>query len=400
MNIKFLRIKGLRTSLIYQTLCVLSVFFLFQCTKDKASEVERELKLTTNTELIIANNTSKANIQLFADGSVVQNASDYDLYVNGEIVEPNQFNFTTERPAVYKLQAEYEGVKTNTIEIKARPDKEYPLISVPVIFHVGHFGQYIENGPTSSNDPNVSAVAVQTALDVLNKIFSNAANSKDPNAVDTGLKFRLATKNPDGSLMTEPGIDRHNVTEFDRGCFEFPDSTDCPDLENDKTLGPNEVGHFGIASIWDPNLYLNIWVVPEQNGESFADSSPPIYDTHPLLGNELYPVGTELEPDLNGEFPYCFIHFKSLTSTTVAHEVGHTLGLFHPFDYCDDLCPDTYSYEFNSKEACEGNLGAKTSSSVMDYVGPKDCFTYDQRERIRHVISHGLWHGNWKDSDS
>jgi len=383
----------------YKFLPILFTLFLFQCTKDTTSEIRKELKLVTSTELLIANGISKANIQLYTDDNLVQKASDYTIYANGEVVELSQFSFVIDEAGNHKLQAEYEGQMSNIVEIEAREIKDYPLISIPVVFHVGHFGQEISNVTSNPSTPNISADVIQSGLNVLNKIFSNEANSKDPNAVDTGLRFRLATQHPDGTMMTEPGIYRHNITEFDRGCFEFPNDPDCPDLVGDKTLGPNEVGHFGIATIWDPNAYLNIWILPEQNRESFANSSPPVYDTNPLLGAELYPVGTNLEPSLNRKFPSCYVDFRSITSSTIVHEVGHTFSLFHPFTFCDDLCPDTYSYDFDTKVACEGNLGLKQSTSVMDYVGEKSCFTYDQRERIRHVMRYGLWHSNLKNSD-
>jgi len=92
---------------------IFSLLFL-QCTKDKDSDVQKNIELTTSTQLIIANGTSKANIQLFLEGSIVQKASDYTIYVDGELVDLHQFNFSADRPAVYRLQAEYHFYLVST----------------------------------------------------------------------------------------------------------------------------------------------------------------------------------------------------------------------------------------------------------------------------------------------
>jgi len=388
---------------------IFSTLILFQCTKDKISEtdIEPELRLFSNTQLMVADNNSAANIQLYVDGAV-QKLSDYTLYVNGEIIQRVGYDFTTSTSGTYTLQAEYNGSKSNSIEITAREDKEYELITVPVIFHIGHFGQSISTEAFNQENPNVARRDIEAALNILNLVFSNELGSEEPNAVDTSLRFKLATKNPDGSLMTSPGIRRYDISEFDIGCFDNLEDSFCEDVAGDEKMGNYESDLFGIATIWNPNSYLNIWIMPTDDGLSRASIQAPLYDNQPLVGVDSHPIGTIIEPSLDGHFPSFEIDFRDLATSTVAHEAGHSLGLYHPFTIagpdetvCDDFdyCPDTYAYSRVYPDICSETLGYKQSTTVMDYEGLKDCFTYDQRERIRHVLEHGIWHRNWKDSD-
>ena len=96
-------------------------------------------------------------------------------------------------------------------------------------------------------------------------------------------------------------------------------------------------------------------------------------------------------------------------SQSLAHELGHYLGLFHAFskdskvetDYCADT-PDynraayeqwlntipsfilTEAYQRNSR-----NGNTFTSTNTMDYFyGWLNLFTDDQRTRVRHVLEY------------
>jgi len=310
MRIELFHYKDVQNFLTKYLALAFTTLFLFQCSKDDTSDIAKNTELVTNTQLIIADNNSSAKILLFSENKSIPVTTEYILRMNGDIIDLDNFNFTTDTAGRYKFEAEYKGVITNTIEITAREDKVFERISIPVIFHVGHFGQSIETG-TSNSNPNINASLLQLGLDDMNIIFSNNANSKEPNAVDTGVQFRLATKNPDGSLMAEPGVARYNVAAYDRGCFEFPNDPNCPDIEGNELLGPNEVGHWAIDSIWDPNLYFNIWIYPDKETRGSA-GSPPVFNSHPLIGADLIAAGTTVEPSLNGIFPYMYLDYRRL----------------------------------------------------------------------------------------
>ena len=99
--------------------------------------------------------------------------------------------------------------------------------------------------------------------------------------------------------------------------------------------------------------------------------------------------------------------YQPIFSYSLAHELGHYLGLFHAFyksgDTTTDYCADTPDYD---RAAYEGTLNYNASwdekikrtafdgtsfisTNIMDYnYGWKNLFTPDQRTRIRHVLEY------------
>jgi len=83
------------------------------------------------------------------------------------------------------------------------------------------------------------------------------------------------------------------------------------------------------------------------------------------------------------------------TSTTLAHEVGHVLGLPHPFIKCggDITCLEDTRYDtipsglhgYKNTYCATGYIFRK-SRSIMDYGGTYEGFTYNECERMRHVL--------------
>ena len=96
--------------------------------------------------------------------------------------------------------------------------------------------------------------------------------------------------------------------------------------------------------------------------------------------------------------------------TTLAHELGHYLGLFHVFSGGDngqttDYCEDTPDYDrpaydtwlasvsrltfAQAAQRQDRNGTTFTSYNIMDYYyGYRDRITPDQRTRIRHVLDY------------
>jgi hypothetical protein len=110
------------------------------------------------------------------------------------------------------------------------------LMTIPVVVHVVH------NGEPIGNDPNISQAQIQSQIDVLNEDFrrTGAGFNTHPDGADINIEFALAKVDPDGNVLSQPGIDR-----VDGG----QNSWNYDDLET--TLKP--------ATIWDPTRYLNIW---------------------------------------------------------------------------------------------------------------------------------------------
>ncbi len=351
-------------------------------------EDARKIRLNSSSKLLIANSTSKSTftttyIDEFGKERTLGN-QEWKLYIDG--VETPEKAFSTTVPGTYKVQSEGLGKSSEIIEIEVREDKNYPIITIPVVFHIGHYGDDLNLGL------NISASRVHEVFDYLNKAFSNQTNTTNPNAVDMRVRFRLATIDPDGKMMDEPGIIRYDVSKYDNGY-----SASVSDKAGDKALGGNERGYLSFEKGWNPEEYINIYVTPTETSAGWA-RIPPVYASHPLLG--LSTVSDGCTDCIQTWVPYIFVNTSAFhgASATTIHEVGHSFGLFHVFSENDcrtsDYCPDTFSYYNANNTPCSDNKGWLGRDNFMDYQVSgmsRSSFTYDQRERVRHVLSYGHW---------
>ena len=283
---------------------------------------------------------------------------------------------------------------------------------LPVIFHVLYKDQ---------TDPlqHVKASRLEEILQVANSLFR-----KSDESVDMNLTFELATTDPEGNPMETPGV------EYIEWPGDYP--IDC-----DKFMA-DTINNY-VKYIWEPNRYLNVMMYN-------FDSNDPNYVT---LGISHLPFSTKGSTFLEGlnpvnishitkenlQFPYCvsinslYINSQSIGSdyipsditVTLAHELGHYLGLHHVFseveedgiligcedtDYCKDTpsynkqeyddyyrylaTQDHENYKFSvlvKRIDCSGNTFQ--SHNIMDYaVSYSNQFTNDQRARIRHVLNY------------
>lgn len=324
---------------------------------------------------------------------------------------------TSERTATIAVTS--SGIKkTITINQQAANSTsgEYHY-KLPVIFHVLYKDK---NAPLQY----VKQSRLVEILDAVNKVFKDKTNSLDMN-----LTFTLASKDPNGKTLTTPGV------EYIQWADSYP--IDCDAFMNDD----KERGGKGyVKYLWDPNQYINImiynFVNDETSGSDILGISHLPYTTqgsNSLEGlNEIKYASLKLE-DLG--FPYCvsinseFINEQSTgnsynpaaVTVTLAHELGHYLGLYHTFSENDngyfdgcidsDYCQDTPSYnkmeyDANFQWAIAGNVPSDKlfsylvkrtncsgsefiSYNIMDYsVSYSNQFTQDQRNRIRHILTY------------
>ena len=270
---------------------------------------------------------------------------------------------------------------------RGAPTAEDNIIRIPVVVHVIHNGEPVGTGP------NISQAQVQSQIEVLNEDFrrkegTNGFNDH-PDGADTEIEFYLATQDPNGRSLAEPGIDRVNGrrNSWPRGPIRNP-------LDN--SVKPQ--------TIWPPDRYFNIWTV---NFGGFVSRD--------LLGYAQFPSNSGL-PGLNtnegaastdgivvgykyfgssdkGNFPDLWAPFDKGRTTT--HEVGHWLGLRHIWGdgdcTVDDYCADT-------PNVGEANIGCPTGArscgeipmveNYMDYTDDPcmNIFTQDQKERMLTVL--------------
>ncbi|MCD8181970.1 MAG: zinc-dependent metalloproteinase lipoprotein [Bacteroides sp.] len=288
--------------------------------------------------------------------------------------------------------------------------------NLPVIFHVLYKNK-------SDNLQYVSADRLSEILAIVNKLYQDKSKS-----VDMNLTFTLATTNPEGEKLSTPGV------EYTLWPDSYP--INCDEFMNDNSQGG---GKGYVKYIWDPNRYINVMMY---NFEPDADS-----DGSVTLGISHLPfstTGSNYLPGLNETkqsymtvenlaFPYCasinsdFIEHQSNSTeydpadvtVTLAHELGHYLGLHHVFteakdgsisdscedtDYCKDTPsynkvlydndyqyirqnePENYTFAYLVKRTNCADISF-TSRNIMDYsISYSDQFSEDQLARVRHVL--------------
>lgn len=299
---------------------------------------------------------------------------------------------------------------------------------LPVIFHVLY------------QNPNDTLQYVRTSrfkelIENVNLLYKAGLKSKLGEGVDVNVNFELALEDENNKKLSTPGV------EYIKYSGTYP--IDYSEFMNDKS-------NTNTKYIWDPNEYINVMVYPFANEANSSSTT---------LGISVMPYCYGGYPDIDGldeaskstlsksnlEFAYClsinslYIYSqssffnKNVTSTanfmlstmdanvTLAHELGHYLGLHHDFaekdgeladsDEDTDYCDDTKSYnriQYNkwreeyavnqkkeNKEFSLDTLLLRSNSSgdiwssinIMDYsVSMAYQFTSEQRNRMRQVL--------------
>ena len=312
---------------------------------------------------------------------------------DGELVLTIHANTTSkERSATVTIIAK----KTNkTIKITQSPststtgEHHYRL---PVIFHVlyedpDNRKQYVDEG-------RLAQIINACNLRYKNKMYQNASHNISQ---DMNLEFVMATEKPDGTTLEEAGVERIKwETTLPMSCEQFMDGEDKSQAKKYAKM------------LWNPKVYINIFVYPFSEKNILGIAHLPYYlSSYPLEGLNKgdYFLSHEVE------YPHCV----SINSNYIY--VGHYLGLHHAFsedgdntdlcedtDYCTDTPtynitkytewingidnPDKYSFdELCTRTNCEGSTFI--SHNIMDYAFCySDQFTFQQRKRIRHVLSY------------
>lgn len=296
------------------------------------------------------------------------------------------------------------------------PPQETHHYRLPVIFHVLY---------KDKNDANqyVKAGRLPEMIEKVNELYRRAGT----NSVDMNLEFVLATESPTGKALAEPGVERIHW------------STSTIDIEEFMYNNDRKYNHL----IWEPNDYINVMVYTFTDKKILGVSHFPYTPaTHPLDGTET--VSSHITGKNLG-YAYClsinntYIYEESPAgklnqndaAITLAHELGHYLGLYHAFseasqdgiERCEDTdyCDDTPTYDRTEYESWLNNLPANsytlkdlcqrydcvrntsfTSHNLMDYsYSYLDRFTQDQKQRVRHILSYSpLIPGPKKDQSS
>ena len=125
--------------------------------------------------------------------------------------------------------------------------------TLPIVFHVMHLGEPVGEGS------NITAQRIEETLAEVNAQFrKEPGGSGDGIGVDTKIDFCLAQRGPDGSPSN--GITRHDLSGI-------------PAFVNNGIAITNTSGGAGdleVKSIacWDVAEYVNVYVVPEIEGNN------------------------------------------------------------------------------------------------------------------------------------
>ena len=239
------------------------------------------------------------------------------------------------------------------------------LRRIPTVVHV------ITDEDCMTGD--VSDALIESQIAVLNEDFRALASTPGASGADSRIELFLATQDPDGRATT--GVTRHCDATWYR-----------------------DEGEYWTTLAWDPGRYLNIYTNTAAGARGYVPFLPA--DPAALVGEPPDRVVINwLAFGRDGPFPP---HDQGRTAT---HEIGHYLGLFHPYyescgvaeapgcyttgDRICDTAPDETSHDGCpiGATSCTG-----TPVPVTNYMELTDdtCmtgFTAEQVQRMRCTLA-------------
>lgn len=262
------------------------------------------------------------------------------------------------------------------------------VITIPVVIHILHNGQAVGVGS------NISDLRAQSQITVLNQDFRKMLNTNgyntEPAGADVEIEFCLAQQDPNGLPTT-------GITRKATGPYSSNLELEVRDKE---------------ATIWNPDKYMNIWVVEYAAGVDLLGYAQ--FPSNSNLGG-LNTIGGEATTDgvvINyAAFGSAQIAPGTYSSAynlgrTTTHEVGHYLGLRHIWgdnnsctvnaqDSFNDYCLDTpAAARANSNcrvtyDSCPNSPGFDMTNNYMDYSIDSclNTFTEDQKNRMITVMN-------------
>ncbi len=263
------------------------------------------------------------------------------------------------------------------------------LYTIPLVIHVLHLGEDEGEGN------NISDAQILSGITQLNEAYSNTNNE----GIDMNIQFELAKQTPNGESTN--GILRVNASNV---------SGYAEDGIALQLLGADEV-ELKNTSKWDNNSYYNIWIVSEIEGNNggfgtqgfaYFPGASATYDGTVIMNTCWGNIGTVNDWNNQG--------------TTLVHELGHSLDLYHTFhvqgdgsdttaagcvnnvscstqgDFCCDTDPhkasSSNSCKINEINECTGSIYGNVVRNFMDY-SKQECqemFTADQKDRMRATL--------------
>ena len=251
------------------------------------------------------------------------------------------------------------------------------VVTLPIVVHIVHNGEPVGTGP------NLSQAQVQAQIEVLNEDFRRKPGTPgfntSPIGADVEIEFCLSPVDENGGTLTEPGIDRVNGNRADWSRDQIE-------------------GQLKPTTIWNPNLFYNIWTVKFNAGEAGLLGYAQFPDQTGLQG---IPANSPASTDGvvvryqnfgsadKGNFPVMQPPYNK--GRTLSHETGHWFGLRHIWGdgVCgDDFVGDTPAQRVASS-GCPNVLSCNdvTPALVQNYMDYSNdacmnIFTLGQKDRM------------------
>ncbi len=269
------------------------------------------------------------------------------------------------------------------------PDPGIKVYQIPVVIHVLHLGEPLGEGY------NLSEARIEGQIRILNEDYRRKEGTPGfnthPDGGDARVEFVLAKSTPDGKETD--GVIRVNITA-EKNPMEPP---------------YNRFDYYTYYGYWDPEKYLNVWVepLPESIIDIFlGEATLPETDLPGYIPHE--PYQTEGVLINSAHFGASDINSQYNLGRTLTHEIGHYLGLLHPWgsirdpnDYCEDTPPTSRIVSGCPTNPPLGNDGRPIMiENYMNYTSDRcmNVFTTDQIARMHYVLENSPMRKSLADS--
>ena len=306
------------------------------------------------------------------------------LWIAFLILANHSFGQSCGFDALLKNHPELNNAFNASFLKKNKTEQEIPSIThiIPVVFHILY----------DDENKNLLDSVIFNQLEILNKIYSECDAPIRPVfeavAACPKIKFQLAKTTPEGQLTN--GINRVQTDEkifyHSDAIFQF----DNPKYEE-----------FGGTSAWNTDQYLNIWIC----------NLRPLSGVGGLLGYAFPPVESPFWNRIfyvSKERQGVVMHYQAIGNNNpvgnanwahiLAHEIGHYLGLKHPWgdeenrcdlnDFIEDTppCKNASNFCNFSKNTCDEGLLDKPDmiENIMDY-SPARCLTHFTQGQVNRM---------------
>jgi len=275
-----------------------------------------------------------------------------------------------------KLETAFDKIRQKNLNKQI----DNSIYSLPVIVHIIHNGEDIGIGA------NISYEQIMSQFDVLYEDFRRVedtpGNNNNSVGADSHIEFCPVLIDNKGDTLPEPGINRINRNDYG---FTIP-----PYVSNyiEETIKPN--------TYWNPNQYLNIWVLNLWEYRGYAQFPEIDLDGLSDIVQEETTDGIVVHYEYFGRIGNVLYPYDKGRTTT--HEIGHFLGLRHIWgdggcgidDYCNDTPPAN-----SANTTCDPSSSCSSDNMIQNYMdysydACKNIFTECQSERMHMVLDNAI----------